>query len=102
MSSEKKKTPKNGSPAAEPAKKKVTKPKVSADKKKIQELKQKVTELEDSKLRLKAEFDNFRKRRDKEMLRLLEYEGENIIKELLPIVDDLERVVGAVEGGEAI
>lgn len=96
MSAEKKKTPKNGSPTGETAKKKTTKPKVSSDKKKINELKQKVSELEDSKLRLKAEFDNFRKRRDKEMLRLLEYEGEDILKEFLPIIDDLERVVGAV------
>ena len=96
MSVEKKKTPKNGSPAGETTKKKTTKPKVSSDKKKVNELKQKVSDLEDSKLRLKAEFDNFRKRRDKEMLRLLEYEGEDILKEILPIIDDLERVVGAV------
>lgn len=97
MSVEKKKTPKNGSPTPSGTeKKKTTKPKISADKKKIEELKSKVAELEDSRLRLKAEFDNFRKRRDKEMLRLMEYGGEDILRDLLPIVDDLERVVGAV------
>jgi molecular chaperone GrpE len=97
MSVEKKSTPKNGSPiAGEPQKKKDSKYKLSADKKKIQELKTQVSELDDKRLRLKAEFDNFRKRRDKDMLRILEYEGEGILKELLPIVDDLERVVGAV------
>jgi len=97
MSAEKKKTPKNGSPVSSGTdKKKTTKPKISSDKKKINELKKQVAELEDKRLRLKAEFDNFRKRRDKEMFRLMEYGGEDILKELLPIVDDLERVVGAV------
>lgn len=97
MSAEKKSTPKNGSPiAGEPQKKRDTKFKLSADKKKIQDLKNQVAELEDKRLRLKAEFENFRKRRDKDMLRILEYEGEEILKNLLPIVDDLERVIGAV------
>ena len=97
MSVEKKNIPKNGSPiAGEPPKKKDTKSKLSVDKKKIQELKIRVSELEDKRLRLKAEFENFRKRRDKDMLRMLEYEGEEILKNLLPIVDDLERVIGAV------
>ena len=97
MSVDKMNTPKNGSPVVgESPKKKDTSPKLSGDKKKIQDLKNQLSELEDRRLRLKAEFDNFRKRRDKEMLRMLEYEGDEIFKELLPIVDDLERVVGAV------
>ena len=95
---DKKSTPKNGSPiAGEPPKKKDTKPKLSSDKKKIQDLQKQVLELEERRLRLKAEFENFRKRSDKDMLRMLEYEGEEILKNLLPIVDDLERVVGAVK-----
>ncbi len=98
MSVEKKSTPKNGSPiAGEPTKKKSTKPRLSGDKKKILELTNQVAELKDKRLRLKAEFENFRKRRDKEMLRMFEYEGEEILKDLLPIVDDLERVVGAAK-----
>ncbi len=81
MSAEKKKTPKNGSPVSgEPDKKKAPKIKLSTDKKKIQDLKNQVNELEDRRLRLKAEFENFRKRRDKDMLRMLEYEGEEILK----------------------
>ena len=97
MSVDSKSTPKNGSPIVdEPIKKKKVSPKYSSDKKKIQDLKKQISDLEEKRLRLKAEFDNFRKRRDKEMLRMLEYEGEGIFKDLLPIVDDLERVVGAV------
>ena len=91
MSVDKKSTPKNGSPVGgEPPKKKDIKPKLSGDKKKIQDLKKQVSELEERRLRLKAEFENFRKRRDKDMLRMLEYEGEEILKKLLPIVDDLK------------
>ncbi len=97
MSADKKNVPKNGSPfVGEPVKKKTAKIKIAPDKKKIETLKLQVSELEDKKLRLKAEFDNYRKRRDKDMLRMLEHEGEDILKELLPIVDDLQRVVGAV------
>ncbi len=98
MSVDKKSIPKNGSPAAgETPKKKDIKPKLSGDKKKIQDLMKQVSELDERRLRLKAEFENFRKRRDKDMLRMLEYEGEEIFKNLLPIVDDLERVVGAIK-----
>lgn len=96
MSADKKTTPKNGSPTTATGKKKTAKPKISADKKKIEELKRKVTELEEGRLRLKAEFENFRRRRDKEMLRLMEYDGEAILKDILPIIDDLDRVIGAV------
>jgi len=97
MSTEAKKTPKNGAPVTRKKKSKRTaKSKLSADKQQIKELKNQIAELTEKRLRLKAEFENFRKRRDKEMLRALEYEGENQFKDLLPIIDDLERVAGAV------
>ena len=96
MSVDKKKTPKNGSPVEDQQPKKKNESKLTSDKKKIEELKKQIAELDDKRLRLKAEFDNFRKRRDKEMLRMLEYEGEGLIKDLLPVIDDLERVVGAI------
>jgi molecular chaperone GrpE len=50
-------------------------------------------ELKDRYLRLAADFDNFRRRTLKERQDLLLYGGENLIKELLPIVDNLERAV---------
>jgi molecular chaperone GrpE len=71
------------------------KPKVSKDKQKIKELSDQLAQLEDKHLRLKAEFENFRRRKEREVSRLLEYEGEAIFKDLLPIVDDLERLVAA-------
>ncbi len=45
--------------------------------------------------RLKAEFDNYRKRMEKEKQELAEYVRGNLIRELLPILDDFERLLEA-------
>ena len=51
--------------------------------------------------RLKAEFDNYRKRVARGEEQLVARAGERIVKELLPMADDLERAVqAAVEHGE--
>ena len=50
-------------------------------------------ELKDRHLRLAAEYDNFRRRSLKERQDLHNYANENVFKELLPIVDNLERAV---------
>jgi molecular chaperone GrpE len=50
-------------------------------------------ELRDRYLRLAADFDNFRRRSLKERQDLHNYANENLVKELLPIVDNLERAV---------
>tara|TARA_B100001250_G_scaffold78767_1_gene64693 strand:- start:2190 stop:2714 length:525 start_codon:yes stop_codon:yes gene_type:complete len=57
-------------------------------------------ELQDKHLRLKAEFENFRRRKADEISRLLQYEGESVIKGFLPILDDLGRMVGSVDSSE--
>ena len=64
---------------------------------KIAELEAKIAELEDAKLRQIAEFDNYRRRTNKEKLELMETAGESIFKEMLPLVDDFERAVDAME-----
>lgn len=64
---------------------------------KIAELEAKIAELEDAKLRQIAEFDNYRRRTNKEKLELMETAGERIFKEMLPLVDDFERAVDAME-----
>ena len=51
----------------------------------------------DARLRLQAEFDNFKKRKEKEILDFRKYANENLIKELLMIVDDFERAIAAAE-----
>lgn len=50
--------------------------------------------LNDRYLRLAAEFENFKRRALKERQDLHSYANENLIKELLPTVDNLERAVG--------
>jgi len=52
-----------------------------------------LAELKDRHLRLAAEFDNFRRRNLKERQDLHNYANENLVKELLPAVDNLERAV---------
>lgn len=50
--------------------------------------------------RLKAEFDNYRKRVHREQAALVERAHERLVKELLPILDDLERALEAAAGHE--
>ena len=52
-----------------------------------------LAELKDRHLRLAADFDNFRRRTLKERQDLHNYAIENLVKELLPVVDNLERAV---------
>ena len=53
-----------------------------------------VAHLKDRYLRLAAEFENFKRRTLKERQDLLHYGNENLIKELLGTVDNLERALG--------
>ena len=57
----------------------------------IKQLKDKNDDLNDKFTRLVAEFDNYKKRTDKEYLSLIQNANEKLISEILPIVDDLER-----------
>ena len=50
-------------------------------------------ELEEKYMRLQAEFLNFKTRTQGEISRMLQYEGEDFIKEILTIKDNLERAV---------
>ena len=50
-----------------------------------------IQSLEDKQLRLKAEFDNFRKRKESEISALLKYEGKHFIIDFLSILDNINR-----------
>ena len=67
-----------------------------------EELKARIAELEDKNLRMMAEFDNYRRRTNKEKLELMETAGERIFTEMLPLVDDLERAMQAVNTSEDV
>ena len=54
-------------------------------------LQEKVAELEDKVKRQMAEFDNFRKRTDKEKKAMYETGAKSVIEKILPVVDNFER-----------
>ena len=68
-----------------------------AAEKALEETKSKFAELNDKHLRLQAEFDNFRKRTAKEKLDLTVTASENVIKDILPVLDDFERALQNME-----
>lgn len=59
----------------------------------LEELRKKYEELNDSHLRLMAEFDNYRKRTMREKSELIKTGGEGALKNLLPVIDDFERAL---------
>ena len=79
--------------------KKGTKPaaKINKDKLVIEELTKQLMNVDEKQLRLKAEFENFRKRKEKEILDLIRYEVKYVVKAMISVVDDLERLYAAVE-----
>jgi molecular chaperone GrpE len=66
----------------------------------VEELTRQRDEYLDSLQRLKAEFDNFRKRTVRDSAAQAARASESIVKELLPVLDDLERALVAAEEHE--
>ncbi|MBS1624874.1 MAG: nucleotide exchange factor GrpE [Bacteroidetes bacterium] len=63
----------------------------------IASLKKQLEEYKDKHIRLYADFDNFKKRNAKERLELILTASKDVIKELLPVIDDFERALKAAE-----
>ena len=63
-------------------------------------LKEKIDELNDRLIRQVAEFDNFRKRTDKEKAQMFEQGQGSILEKLLPVIDNFERGLQAVPEDE--
>lgn len=61
--------------------------------KKIAALEEQLAQANDKYLRLYSEFDNFRRRTAKERVDLMNMAGAEIIKSLLPVIDDFERAL---------
>jgi len=78
----------------------------------VKALEARVAEVNDKYIRLAAEFDNYRRRTARERLELISTAGEDIIKGMLPVLDDCERALqvlresgadkSAIEGTELI
>lgn len=62
-------------------------------KKKLSEKERELIEFNDRYLRLAADFDNYRKRTEKEIREIIEYAGEGVLRQVLPILDDIERAL---------
>lgn len=60
----------------------------------------KIEELNDRLIRNMAEFDNFRKRSDKEKAQMFEIGARDIIEKVLPVIDNFERGLGAISEEE--
>jgi molecular chaperone GrpE len=65
--------------------------------KQLQLKEQEAKEHYEARLRIQAEFENYRKRQEKELGNFRKYAHENVIREIIPIVDDFERAIGAAE-----
>lgn len=61
---------------------------------------QEIARLKDTLLRKAAEFENYKRRTDTEISNYIKYASENLIKELLPVYDDLGRSMDSVNRGE--
>lgn len=68
--------------------------------KKEEALKARIDELEDRVKRQMAEFENFRKRTDKEKAAMFETGAKSVIEKILPVVDNFERGLAAVPEDE--
>lgn len=59
-----------------------------------------IAELNDKALRQMAEFENFRKRTEKEKAMMFEIGAKSIVEKLLPVIDNFERGLGALSEEE--
>lgn len=57
----------------------------------VEKLEEKVKELEDMRVRQLAEFENFRKRSEKEKSQMFEVGAKSVIEKILPVMDNFER-----------
>ena len=71
-------------------------PEMLKKKKKKDKMEEKIEELEDRVKRQMAEFDNFRKRTEKEKTQMYDMGAKSIIEKILPVIDNFERGLAAV------
>ena len=65
----------------------------SQEEKPAEDFESKFNELNDKYLRLAAEYDNYRKRTLKEKMDLTKYAEEDVLCGILPVIDNMERVI---------
>lgn len=70
--------------------------------KQLEEANARIAELTDKVLRIHAEFDNYKKRNLKEKAELIKNGGERVLESFLPVADDMERALSAMEKAEDV
>ncbi|MCX7833553.1 MAG: nucleotide exchange factor GrpE [Ignavibacteria bacterium] len=68
--------------------------------KELELLKAELEKTKDALLRKAAEFENYKRRVENEISEYIKYASENLIKELLPVLDDIDRSIESIEKGE--
>jgi len=64
---------------------------------KCADLEAKVADLNDQYLRKAADFENFRKRMNREKQEITEFANQNLLLDLLPVIDDFDRAIKSAE-----
>lgn len=93
--------PQAGQAAEEPADEEPAGEAASAAEAELAQMQTRLAASEEKYLRLAAEFDNYRRRTSKEKLDLVKSAGEDILKGILPVLDDCERAIQQLEQTEA-
>lgn len=81
--------------ASQEKEKKFGKKKKSSDKK-VEACEEKIAELEDRVKRQMAEFENYRKRTEKEKAAMFEMGAKSVVEKILPVVDNFERGLASI------
>lgn len=67
----------------------------------VQQLESEIAELKDRLLRLQADFDNLKRRTERERFEMMEFAGMETVKQLLPPLDDFQRALQMTPGDTA-
>jgi molecular chaperone GrpE len=69
-------------------------------KEEIEKLKSECEQYKDAYLRKAADFENYKRRMEVELSNYIKYASESLIKELIPVYDDMQRSILSIEKGE--
>ena len=81
-------------------KKKTKKPAETKKAKKGKNLASELQETKDKYLRLYSEFENYRRRTSKEKIEMIDSANKELLKDILPVIDDYERAIKANKESE--
>jgi molecular chaperone GrpE len=68
----------------------------------LDQVRQEAADEHDRLLRLSAEFENYKKRMDRQVAEFKKYANEKLLKELLTVVDNLERAISSTNGDKGL